>query len=376
MKTFLAVAVALVTIVAAVATQAPPASREDAYRANNRGVAYLEQYNHADAVKQFERALALDPSLALARINLAIAQFYVPDLAAALETAKAAQSASPDAPQPPYILGLIAKSENRIDDAVEAFKRVLTLDTADLGARVNLAQLLMQRRDYAGAVDLLRPAVASEPYHVTALYNLGVALTRAGKTDEGQKAMAEFQKLREGGYGTTFSNNYLEQGRYAEAVASTGAEAELVDRTPPEVKFVSRATLPRAAADPARHPDPALTRALADQGDGITLVDLDADGDLDLIDVTAFTLRAVHQRQGRVHRRDGQADHPAARAEGRADCGDCRRLRQRHARRSVRRGRRRPRAAAPDECAATFEDVDRRGKDSRDAGRASIGGLC
>jgi tetratricopeptide (TPR) repeat protein len=298
MKPFLAVAVALVTIIAAVATQAPPPSREDAYRANNRGVAYLEQYNHAEAVKEFERALALDPSLALARINLAIAQFYVPDLAAALETAKAAQSTSPDAPQPPYILGLIAKSENRTDDAVEAFKRVLTLDTADLGARVNLAQLLMQRRDYAGAVDLLRPAVASEPYHVTALYNLGVALTRAGKTDEGQKAMAEFQKLREGGYGTTFSNNYLEQGRYAEAVASTGAEAELVDRTTPEVKFVSRATLPRAAADPARNPDPALTRALADQGDGITLVDLDADGDLDLIDVTAFTLRAFTNDKG------------------------------------------------------------------------------
>ena len=59
---------------------------------------------------------------------------------------------------------------------------------------------------------------------MTALYNLGVALTRAGKTEEGQQTIAKFQALREAGYGTAFSNNYLEQGRYAEAVPSTGDE--------------------------------------------------------------------------------------------------------------------------------------------------------
>jgi hypothetical protein len=30
-------------------------------------------------------------------------------------------------------------------------------------------------------------------------------------------------------------NNYLEQGRYAEAIASTGAESDLVDRSTPSV---------------------------------------------------------------------------------------------------------------------------------------------
>ena len=82
----------------------------------------------------------------------------------------------------------------------------------------------MQKREYDRALELLRPAVAAEPYHVTALYNLGVALTRAGKTEEGQQTIAKFQALREAGYGTAFSNNYLEQGRYAEAVPSTGDE--------------------------------------------------------------------------------------------------------------------------------------------------------
>lgn len=252
--------------------QAPAgnASREDAYRANNVGVALLEQYNHAEAAASFRKALAIEPTLELARINLAIALFYVPELPAAAAAAKEAAAASPMAPQPHYILGLIAKSENQADVADAEFGKVLAIDGTDLGARVNLAQLAMQKRDYDRALELLRPAVAAEPYHVTALYNLGVALTRAGKAEEGQLTIAKFQALREAGYGTAFSNNYLEQGRYAEAVASTGAEGALVDAAAAPVSFSIGPLL-----------------GTAEPGGGAALVDLDRDGDLDLVDVRA-----------------------------------------------------------------------------------------
>ena len=41
--------------------------------------------------------------------------------------------------------------------------------------------------------------------------------------------MAQFQALREAGYGTAFSNNYLEQGRYAEACRRPATKAERGD---------------------------------------------------------------------------------------------------------------------------------------------------
>jgi Tfp pilus assembly protein PilF len=251
----------------AAAPQGPasaPAAREDAYRANNTGVALLEQYNHAEAAKSFRRALELDPALVLAKINLAIALYYVPDPPAASAAAAEAAAAAPEAPQPVYIQGLLAKAENQVEAAEAAFQKVLKVDPTDLGARVNLAQLHMQKREYDAAVELLRPAVAAEPYHVTALYNLGVALTRAGKTEEGQKTIAKFQALREAGYGTAFSNNYLEQGRYAEAVASTGAEAPLVDASAAPVTFTAGGALPGL-------------------GGPVTLADVDRDGDLDIV---------------------------------------------------------------------------------------------
>src|SRR5215470_2465968 len=118
------------------ATGAAP-DREAAYRANNLGVALLEQYRFADAVAAFKKARELDPDLKMARINLAIGLYYLPDLTAARAEAEAAAAATPEALQPPYLLGLIARQENRPEDALASFERVQKADPGDTGANVN-----------------------------------------------------------------------------------------------------------------------------------------------------------------------------------------------------------------------------------------------
>src|SRR6185503_15012220 len=72
-------------------TQSAAAEREEAYRANNIGVAMLEQFKYKEAADEFRRALKLYPSLALARVNLAIALYNAPDVESALREAKAAE---------------------------------------------------------------------------------------------------------------------------------------------------------------------------------------------------------------------------------------------------------------------------------------------
>ena len=243
---------------------APLPAREAAWRENNLGVALLEQFRFADAVGAFGRALEKDPSLLAARINLAIAQLYVPDIPAAKQSAEEALKAAPLAPQPNYILALIARSEGRAEDAVPYVRKVLEKDPKDLGANVTLGQVYLQTRQFEEAAAAFRVALASEPYNVSAAYNLGVALTRAGKREEGQEAMAAFQKLRDSAYKSALGSNYLEQGKYAEALASTGAEPEAVDPKTPAVSLVERGeALPGAAT--------------------LVLADLDADGVLDVV---------------------------------------------------------------------------------------------
>ncbi len=212
--------------------------REEAYRANNIGVAQLEQFNYKEGAEAFRRALALDPQLKIAQINLAIALFNLQDIEAALPAAQTAVKNSPESLQPVYILGLIAKNQNRADDAVAAFKRVLAIDREDVGANVNLGQIYAQQRKYPEAVAVFRAAFAAEPYNATALYNLATALLRNNAREEGQQLMTRFQTLRQTGAATNIGQNYLEQGRYAEAIVSTGAENDLVDRRTPNVNFV------------------------------------------------------------------------------------------------------------------------------------------
>ncbi|HYH86473.1 MAG TPA: FG-GAP-like repeat-containing protein [Pyrinomonadaceae bacterium] len=306
---------------------AAPSPREAAYRANNFGVALLEQFRHREGADEFRRALRLDPRNALARINLAVALYNVPDVEGAIKAARAAVEVAPRAPQPHYILGLIAKNQNRADDAMGEFKRVLEVDPDDTGANVLLGQIYLQQRDFKEATALFRRAVEAEPYNGTALYNLATALLRAGERDEGQRVMQRFQELRTSGAATIIGQNYLEQGRYAEAVTSTGAESDLVERATPRVRFVDATArvLPAAKRSGAveRGKKHSEARSTPTTGEGsaphwtrhgecgwsasemrfggseITLFDFDGDGDLDLLDLKNDSQRLLRNDRGK-----------------------------------------------------------------------------
>jgi tetratricopeptide (TPR) repeat protein len=254
------------------------AAREQAYRSNNVGVGQLEQYNYDEAAASFRAALSRDPRLDIAQVNLALALFYAGQEEQAAAAARTAVERLPNLPQTHYLAGLIARAQGRLDDAVGAFRRVLDIDGSDPGSRVNLGQILLQQRQYADAIRFFKEALAAEPYNVTAAYGLATALTRSGDAAAGGDAMKRFETLRDSAYGVTYAQRYLEQGRYGEAIASTGAEPDLVNTTPPAVTFadVTEAMFGAAARTAGAQPAAAADGSLS-------LFDADEDGDLDLL---------------------------------------------------------------------------------------------
>ncbi|HEX8289034.1 MAG TPA: FG-GAP-like repeat-containing protein [Pyrinomonadaceae bacterium] len=267
------------------------AEREEAYRANNLGVALLEQFNYKEGAEAFRRALKIHPRLEIAQTNLAIALFNLTDYDAAIIEAKKAAELAPEQPQPIYLLGLIARAQNRSEDAIAAFKRILEFDPNDVGANVNLGQILVQQRQYAEASAAFRRAFEAEPYNATALYNLATALLRSNQREEGQRLMTRFQSLRGTGAATNIGLNYLEQGRYAEAIVSTGAEKELVNKTPPKV-FFQNVEIGLQTSKPLNSKLKKTGVTAENKKGAATLFDFDNDGDLDLIHLTNENLPA------------------------------------------------------------------------------------
>lgn len=271
----------------------PPADREQADRLNNQGVARLERFEYGPAAELFRQALAVDGSLAAARLNLSLALLYAQDLQGAMREATEAARLLPSAPEPPYVLALVARAENRTADAIREFERVVAIDPDDPGTNVNLGQIYLEQRQYPAAVAVLRKAAAVEPYNVSAAYNLGLALTRDNQA-EGPDVLARAQALRTTGYALTYGTGYLEQGRYAEALTSSGAEPDLVDAATPPATFSLRSTFGEASlASPAASPVGRVFRTADLAGEGartiaaglggcLSLIDVDSDGDADI----------------------------------------------------------------------------------------------
>jgi Tfp pilus assembly protein PilF len=270
--------------------------REAAYRANNIGAAMLEQYKPKEAAEYFRRALEIQPDLVIARINLSLALYYLPDADGAKREAEKALLQDPERPQPHYMLGLIARAQNRFEDAIAEFQKVLKEDVDDVGSNINFGQILAQQKKYAEAIAAFRRAFAAEPYNETALYNLGILLTRTGNKPEGQRMLQKFQELKQSGAGTTIGVNYLEGGHYAEAVVSTGAEAGLVDKTTPNVVFTD---ITSVALPPFRSLKVSRSKLLGSAGGAVALFDFDGDGDLDLIEVESGAQRLLRNDGGR-----------------------------------------------------------------------------
>lgn len=212
--------------------------REALYRRNNLGVAWMEQFKHEEAVKEFQGALTADPQFAVARINLALAYTFLNDSPKALAEAKKAVEVAPNHPSAQYALGLALRAEKQYDEALAAFGKVLALDPQDPATNIQIGQLFAQKQQYDAAIKAFQLALNSEPYNQTAAYNLAQAYLRSGKQADGQKYLAVFQKLRTSGYATSLGNVYGEKGKYAEGVITTGAEPELASKENAAVKFV------------------------------------------------------------------------------------------------------------------------------------------
>ena len=172
------------------ATPAGAPVNEAAYRVNNPGVASLEQVRLSGRGGEVRESPGAGPSIRSFRASTWPSRSSTCRHAAGAERGRGGGrgARAEHAARRRTSAASRARAENRVEDAIAAFERVLALDPEDVGARVNLGQSPAAAAPATPeAAALFQAALDTEPYNATAAYNLGVALTRSGQ-DRGEPA--------------------------------------------------------------------------------------------------------------------------------------------------------------------------------------------
>ncbi len=170
-----------------------PAAREDAAAVLKRGIQLAAAGDVPGAIKAHERAIALTPDLAHARVNLITLYGRAGQWAEAEEQYRRVTEAGLNAGEAHASYAQVLLAQRRAVGAIPIFREALVSRPADGAARNGLGLALEMTGDSVGALASYEQAVRDAPMLRAARFNYGRALVAAGRL---QDAIAEFAKLQ------------------------------------------------------------------------------------------------------------------------------------------------------------------------------------
>src|SRR5262245_47973977 len=292
--------VALILAVLAVLSASLPAATQaraagsDPGSARNRAAALLDNGEDAKAIEAFRDLAKRYPDSAPDRVNLAIALINHNDLDGAESELRAALAKSPDDPRAHYNLGLVLKKRGKNEEAAKEMAPVAASPEGQKDATVwyQLGLLYKRLRRSDDALTAFRKAVALQPEHGSAHFQLYNELIQRGDKAAAQPELEEFKLLQK----TTpeFQRNeaYLERGAFtridAPGAGNGGAKGGVAPPGPAPagaIRFEARgAPASKDVGSQDREIDGARTSSAGSEGvrPSAALADFDGDGSPDI----------------------------------------------------------------------------------------------
>ena len=160
---------------------------DDAIVHYDLGYVYSALNQPADATSEYEHAIALDPKMAAAYLNLGLTTLNTDPAAAVGILEKAADLAPQDA-RTKWLLGTALERSGKLPEAIEQYQTARTLDDADFKIRLSLAHALLSAGRAGDAETEYRAALAlhaSDRELAEAHLGLAEVLIAAKKFPEG-----------------------------------------------------------------------------------------------------------------------------------------------------------------------------------------------
>src|SRR5437588_155099 len=147
------------------------------------GFAYSGLKKNAEAIPEYRRAIALDPNLTPAQLNLGIA-LLDSDPAAAVEAFASSAKLLPRQARPIYLMGEALERSGKRSEAIAQYHAALALTPKDDATLFALARALLADKQFAGAESTFRELRALKPDSAPAQLGLAETLLTERKTAE------------------------------------------------------------------------------------------------------------------------------------------------------------------------------------------------
>jgi tetratricopeptide (TPR) repeat protein len=195
----------------------------------NLGNVYKESGNPVMAVRNYRRALTLDPRHVMAHVNLASCLVDLGELDLAEEHAQQALTAGGQSLETLSALANVAEHRRDFVNALSILETAARQypDNPDLLVHLGCTCMLAKRHE--AAVSTLRRALELRPRFVEALNNLGQALFELGRLEEAEEVLQAALQMRpdmKEAY-INLANVQIGQRRHAAALTSFGHVFEL-----------------------------------------------------------------------------------------------------------------------------------------------------
>ncbi|MGH9681066.1 MAG: tetratricopeptide repeat protein [Candidatus Acidiferrales bacterium] len=168
---------------------------DDAYAHFQLGFAYAGLKRSEESKSEFSKAIALDPKMAAAHLNLGLV-LMDSDPAAAAESFGHAADLQPKESRPRFLEGFCLERAGKLPEAIAEYQTALGLSPQDYEIQFALGRALLRTKDAAGAETQFRGAVAARGDSAPARLGLATALFDQNKYEDAAGAFADYLKLK------------------------------------------------------------------------------------------------------------------------------------------------------------------------------------
>ena len=193
---------------------------DDPYSHFQLGYAYVGLKRPEDAKSEFSRAIAIDPKMAAAHLNLGLV-LIDSDPAAAAEAFRHAAELQPTESRPRFLAGFSFEHAEKFPEAIEQYRAALAISPKDYEIHFALGRALLRTNDAPAAETQFREAVAARGDSAPARLGLADALLAQKKYEGASEALAEYLKLNPADRAAHFdrASALLDLNRYDDALA-------------------------------------------------------------------------------------------------------------------------------------------------------------